>query len=226
MQAETENHHAQDKAQGKAYRGPLRSPAILTIIAICTGIEVLLIAADHGLIGSPLWRSLADQNGAFWPGLLHNWRPNYAAQPWLMFITYAFLHAGFSHLAGNMLTLVFLGEIVERRAGPGGFVMLYALSAIGGAAVFGLMTSSPQPMVGASGALFGLAGAWQYWEWSDRRRRGSSRWPVWRMVFVFALLNALLWVMMDGQLAWQTHLGGFVTGWTGAAALNAWGRRK
>jgi rhomboid protease GluP len=215
----------QDKSPPKAARpGARPSFVLLGLIGLCCGVELVLIAADYGLVGTPRWRGLAYQNGAFWAGLLFNWRPNYGAQPWLMFVTYAFLHSGFWHLAGNMLTLFFLGGIVEERVGRGGLAALYAVSAIGGAAVFGAMTSSPQPMVGASGALFGLAGAWQYWEWSDRRQQGLSRWPVWRIVLGLVFLNAVLWVLLRGLLAWEVHLGGFIAGWAGAVALMRMGK--
>ncbi len=210
--------------RGAARPAPRLAPVVLGLIVLCTGIELILMAADAGLIGTPLWRGLAYQNGAFWAGLLHNWRPNYAAQPWLMFATYAFLHSGFWHLAGNMMTLVVLGEIVVARVGQAGFAALYAVSAIGGGLGFGLLTASPQPMVGASGALFGLAGAWQYWEWSDRRRAGRSRWPVWRTIGGLVLLNGVLWLALSGMLAWETHLGGFLAGWAGAALLARTGR--
>lgn len=209
---------------------PLLSPIVVLVLILCGGGELILIAADWGLIGNALWRSLAYQNGAFWAGLLYNWRPNYEAQPVLMFATYAFLHSGFWHLAGNMLTLVFLGDIVVRRIGQGGFGFVYLVSTLGGGATFGLMTNSASPMVGASGALFGLAGAWQYWEWSDLHARGLSGWPVWRIVFALVVLNALLWFMNDGHLAWETHLGGFVTGWIAAVWLGrmraGWGRSE
>lgn len=195
--------------------------APLAIMVLCSAVELTLIAADRGLVGTVLWRGLAYQNGAFWAGLLHNWRPNYAAQPWLMFVTYAFLHGGFWHLAGNMLTLAALAPHVTQRAGQGGFLVIYGLSAIGGAAGFALLTRSPQPMVGASGALFGLAGALIWWNAADRWRRGLRLWPVWGMILVLAALNAGMWVMLKGVLAWETHLAGFVAG--GVAAW-AWGR--
>ena len=115
--------------------GMWSSLVLLGLIALCCGVELVLIAADYGLIGSPRWRGLAYQNGAFWAGLLYNWRPNYTGQPGLMFFTYAFLHSGFGHLAGNMLTLFFLGSIVQDRVGQGWLVALYAVSAIGGAVV-------------------------------------------------------------------------------------------
>lgn len=190
----------------------LRSPVIIGLIILCCAVELALQAADRGLIGTTLWRSLAYQNGAFWTGLLGNWRPNYALQPYLMFFTYAFLHAGLSHLIGNMLTLLFLGAIVQDRGGWRWFLLIYGLSALGGAAVFGLLNSDPHPMVGASGALFGLAGAWQVWDWSDQYKLGAPIWTFGRILLGFALLNLLVWWGMDGQLAWETHLGGFLVG--------------
>ncbi len=183
---------------------------------LCCGIEGLLQAADHGLIGSARWRPLAYQNGAFWAGLLRDWKPNYTAQPWLMFITYSALHGGFSHLAGNMAALAVLGPIVTERSSARGFLGLWLVSVLGGAAAFGLLSQSPQPMVGASGALFGLAGAWKAWDWQAARQSGTARWPILLWLLGIALLNLVLWVLQDGLLAWETHLGGFVAGWAWA----------
>lgn len=192
---------------------PRIAPAVIAILILCSLIEGILQAADHGLIGSARWRPLAYQNGAFWAGLLHDWRPNYALQPLTMFVSYSVLHGGFSHLLGNMLALLGLGTIVTERVGQRGFLSLWLVATLGGALAFGLMSSSPQPMVGASGALFGLAGAWKAWDWQTARREGKPPWPILLWVLGFAVLNAILWVMQGGLLAWETHLGGFVAGW-------------
>ena len=196
--------------------------AILALILACSMVELTLVAADFGLIGDRRWRSIAYQNGAFWAGLLGNWRPNYPQQPVLMFFTYSFLHASFWHLAGNMLTLFVLGEFARDRLKVPGFLLLYILSAIGGAAVFALLTNTSAPMVGASGAIFGLFGAWQFWEWQELRRRGLGTGPVRRMVLGLIVLNAVMWFAMDGILAWETHLGGFIAGWLTAMVLSRW----
>ena len=199
---------------------PLRpGVAVGSLIGLCVLVELVLVAADWGLIGTTRWRGLAYQNGAFWAGLLYDWRPNYATQPWVMFLSYAFLHAGFSHLAGNMLMLAFLGPFVQARAGWAGFLVIYFFSAIGGAAGFAVLGNSPQPVVGASGALFGLAGALLFHDWSKRRRGGRRLWPVARTTLFLVALNLGMWWMLDGVLAWQTHLAGFVTGWAVAAGL-------
>ena len=142
-----------------------------------------------------------------------------------MFFTYAFLHGGFGHLAGNMITLFLLGTIAQERVGQRGLAVLYTVSAIGGAVVFALLNSNPQPMVGASGALFGLVGSWQYWEWIDRRRTRRRPWVVLRTVLGLVVLNVVLWLWMDGGLAWETHLGGFIAGWLAAIVLTrVWNR--
>lgn len=192
--------------------------AVWIVLLICCAVELTLQTADAGLIGSGRWRSLAYQNGAFWAGLLQNWRPNYPGQPGVMFLTYAFLHTGFWHLAGNMLSLLLLARIVLARTGQGGFLLIYAVSAFGGALLFALLARSPAPMVGASGALFGLAGAWQYWEARDLRRASLSLKPVWKVIAWLLFLNVLMWILNGGLLAWETHLGGFLSG-----GMTAWG---
>jgi rhomboid protease GluP len=182
--------------------------------------EIVLTLADQGLLGSVRWRSLAYQNGAFWAGLLQGWRPNYAAQPVTMFLSYAVLHAGPAHLAGNMLGLVWLGRILLPGLGLWRFLLLYLGAAVGGAGLFGLMSTSPAPMVGASGALFGLAGAWIVQEGRLDLRplteggRGARTAWLWvgQMLGLLMAVNLASWLLQDGQLAWQTHLGGAIAG--------------
>lgn len=192
------------------------SSVLIGLIALISAIEVILLLADLGLIGSARWRPLSYQYGAFWAGLLQDWRPNYAAQPVAMFFTYAFLHAGPGHLTGNMLTLFWLGKTAAARLGNAHFALLYLASMLGGGAAFGMLSRSPAPMVGASGAIMGLAAAWIVWDWQDRRKSGARGWAAarWAVGMTFALggLNLGVWVWLNGILAWQTHLGGFLSG--------------
>ncbi len=76
-------------------------------------------------------------------------------------ITSMFLHAGYMHLAGNMLFLWIFGDNVEDTLGHGLFLGFYLLSGIG-ADVFHIMSNSasPIPTVGASGAISGVMGAY------------------------------------------------------------------
>jgi rhomboid protease GluP len=201
-------------------------PVLWVILLLCLLPELVLQGADFGLWGTAQWRGLAYAWGGFWPGLLHDWRPNYRLQPWAMFLTYGFLHAGSVHVLVNMISLVSLGRVAIDRVGQGGFLLLYAGAMLGGGLGFGLLANATTPMVGASGALFGLAGALIAWAVSDRRRAALTLWPVLRAVVWLVALNVILWLATGGMLAWQTHLGGFLAGAAMALALDWWDARR
>lgn len=196
-------------------------PLLWAILVACLVPELVLSGADHGLWGSPHWRDFAVGWGGFWPGLLQDWHPNYPGQAWAMFVTYGFLHAGLLHLGANMMSLVSLGRAVEARAGTWGLARIYAAALVGGGAGYGILVGATVPMVGASGALFGLAGALVAWGYLDRKAMSEPLWPVWRACLWLVALNAGLWLVTGGALAWQTHLGGFLAG----AALAWWEER-
>lgn len=197
---------------------------IWALAGLCIGIEILLLLADWGIVPISRLRLMAYDYGGFWPGLLGSWQPNYLPQPYMMFFTYAFLHGGVSHLLVNMMTLVSLGRAVWDRVGLRGFGIVYGSAVLGGALGFGLLTNSLQPMVGASGGLFGLIGAILAWNYVDRFVAQARLWPILQAVILLVLLNLALWWGMDGLVAWQTHLGGFVAGWIAALLVDPRGQ--
>lgn len=190
------------------------------LIAPCVIIEAVLMLGDLGVIAVPRLRQTAYEYAGFWPGLLGTWLPNYPAQPYTMFLTYAFLHSGPIHLAVNMITLYSLALAVHARVGNLGFALVYAGAVLGGGLGFGLLAETTRPMVGASGGLFGLAGAILAWNYVDRFTAEQRLWPVARAAAGLLALNLVMWWLMDGLLAWQTHLGGFMAGWVVAMLVD------
>lgn len=71
-------------------------------------------------------------------------------------ITHQFLHGGILHLAFNMLALISVGALVEDYFGRARFILFYLLSGLGAAFLHMFMINSSVPMVGASGALYGV----------------------------------------------------------------------
>ena len=212
-------HRVEDSVKG-AFMGPenislptrANTPAVLWLVGLTCLPEVLLTLSEAGLFSGLELRRWFLLHGAFWIGLLNGWEPLFALQREVMFVSYAFLHGGLLHLIGNMVAVLALGGIVVARVGQKGFLLLYALSAIGGAAAFAVLSGSETPMVGASGAVFGLIGAWKFWEWQVRLHLGSPMRPLWRSLIGLALLNVVLWLALSGLLAWEAHLGGFLAG--------------
>ena len=220
-----------DLARPPVVRRPRRRPVaprlddggrrlLVLLIALCTAIEALVVAGDAA--GLRL-RAAAIEWGGFWPGLLSDWRPLYRGQPAAMFVTYGFLHGGLLHLGINMLTLWSLGRAVLIRAGTFGFVLVYAAGLLGGGLGYGLLATGDLPMVGASGALFGLAGAFLAWHLADRVALSETVVPVLKAAAFLAAINVAMAVALAGNLAWEAHLGGFLAG---AAMAFALGRHR
>lgn len=201
------------------------SGPVAGLIAVCVLIEGMLQIGDAGLFGVPRFRALVYEHGGFWPGLLSNWQPNVPFQHVTMFVTYGFLHAGLWHLALNMVTLWSLGGAVMARVSQMKFFLVYGASLLGGGLGYAVLADTYRPMVGASGALFGLAGALLAWEYVDRFVLRERLWPVARAALLLVGLNVALYYAMGGLLAWEAHLGGFVTGWIAALLVDPRGRK-
>ena len=135
------------------------------------------------------------------------------------YITYAFLHGDFWHLAGNMVFLWVFGDNVEDALGHVRYLIFYLLCAAGGAFFHGiLLPSSEAPLIGASGAIAGVVAAYVILH---------PRVRVWVLVlFRFplplpAFVPLLFWVGQqfvmlvidpDSGVSWGAHVGGIITG--------------
>src|SRR5256884_829266 len=139
------------------------------------------------------------------------------ARPWT-FITYAFIHKNFLHLAFNLLALFVFGPPVEERMGGRPFLAYYGLCGLGGAALsFALAMTFQQiePVVGASAAVYGVMLAFA-WAWPDQP---ISVFPLpepiaakWLVTFAVAIsLLLALFAASDG-VAHLAHPGGVAPG--------------
>lgn len=199
------------------------APVILAIVGLCTAPELLFLLTEtppiDRLTGDTDLRRLVITHGAFWPRLLIDWTPIWPFQPAAMFVTYAFLHGGIMHLLFNMLIAVHLSREAVPRLGQGGFLLGWLVTAAGGAAGFFLLSGASGPMVGASGAVFGLFGMTQFWDLQRRRASGASLRPFWNLAAGLVLMNVALFALVGGMLAWQAHLGGYLAGFAFAAIV-------
>ena len=128
-------------------------------------------------------------------------------EPW-RFLTAAFLHSGFMHLAFNMLALYWVGQSIEPILGHAKFLALYLLSALGGSVAvlawtFVNHTAWITATVGASGAVFGLFAA----IFVLQKLSGSNT----TAILVLLGIN-LLYGFISPGISWQAHVGGLLTG--------------
>ncbi len=129
-------------------------------------------------------------------------------QPYRL-ISAAFLHqpglSGFgpAHIIFNMWALYLVGPALEQLLGHVRFLAVYLLSALGGSVLFYLLQSPDAASLGASGAIFGLFGAYFV---VARRLRLDVRGVVFLIVINLAITFAI------PLIAWQAHVGGLITG--------------
>jgi len=140
--------------------------------------------------------------------------------PPLSLITSMFLHGGLFHLFGNMLYLWIFGNNIEDFLGPIRFVLFYLFSGLGASLTHIIFNPNSQiPMIGASGAIAGVLGAYLILYPGAR---------VLTLVFLFFFIRILpipaavilgLWFLaqvlnigLGGGVAWFAHIGGFLIG--------------
>jgi len=142
--------------------------------------------------------------GAFIPALI-------IVHPW-SFVSYMFLHGGWGHVLLNMFMLFIFGPRIELRLGSRKFMRLYLIAGVSGALLY-LPTQwgSMGPMIGASGAVFGVQLAFAYF-WPREKIFIWGILPVEARVLVAILTAMSLYMGMQGggSIAHFAHLGGFL----------------
>ncbi len=188
-------------------------PALWALVLPMIAIELVLSAADAGFIGDENWRLIAISYGAFWkPLFTTDLLPMHPAQPAYMFLSHAFLHGGLTHLVMNSVIILALGKFIAEAVGSKWMLILFALSAIIGAAFLVALPGGDGPAVGASGAAFGFLALWLYWQaMMERNLKGAKR-PLVRTIVLLTIANIALMYAMPQAIAWQAHLGGTLVG--------------
>ena len=128
---------------------------------------------------------------------------------WWRLLSAAFLHSGITHIGFNMYALYLFGPQLEREVGSVSFAALYAASAVAGGAAFYL--AEPNGVaVGASGAIFGLFGAWLAASYRGRHTV-AGRASLQQLLMLLGI-NLVLGFLPGTNIAWQAHVGGLVAG--------------
>jgi membrane associated rhomboid family serine protease len=146
---------------------------------------------------------------------------------WWPLITSAFLHGGWLHIILNMWTLFIFGSTLESRMGAVPFLIFYLICAVASTYAHGYFNPfSNAPVIGASGAIAGVIGAYAL---RFPTARITLLVPIIIIPFIFsvpALAYAAIWFgiqllqgtwdammpSMGGGIAWWAHIGGFLTG--------------
>jgi membrane associated rhomboid family serine protease len=201
---------------------PSRTTPVITIALIVLNVLVFLFELSLGR---------AVEAFTFYFGLVP------ADFAWLNVFTSMFIHGGFLHIAGNMLYLWIFGDNVEDRMGHGRFLVFYLLCGV--AAALAQTVTAPNstvPMVGASGAIAGVMGAYFVLYPKSRIVALVPLFFFFQIIEVPAIFFLGIWFLMQflsgvgsiaqatrgapgGGVAFWAHVAGFVAGITGVVAF-------
>lgn len=181
-----------------------RPSSSATVTWTLLGLNVLLylvelvhqgIALDWAMLGYARFSPFSPMQGV-------------AAGQWYRLVTSAFLPGtgtlGIMDIAFNMWALWVVGPGLEQMFGRARFVALYLVSAVGGSVLFYYLAPQNELALGASGAIFGLFGAWFI---VSRRLHVDSR-----GIVALIVLNLALSFIFRSTIAWQDHIGGLIVG--------------
>ena len=175
-------------------------------------ISQVIIVANFIIFFLCLFESSIIQELAFEPVYLYKWQKSYTL------ITSIFLHGGIVHILMNMIVFALIGIPFERRIGKGKFAIIYFLTGIMGVLFFSILHLGSETMlIGASGAIFGILGAF-----ATAYPRDEVVMPVF---IIFMRMPVILAALMFGGIetiyassglvdgvAHLAHLGGLVSG--------------
>jgi membrane associated rhomboid family serine protease len=192
-------------------------PVVVALALPILAVELVLGAGARGLMGGPAavgWRLDALRDYAFFGPVLEamietgRWPLPEVAR----FVTYPFVHYGFTHMLMVMVFLLALGKMVGEVFSATAVVVIFFASAIAGALAFTVLTADPTPLAGGYPAVYGLIGAYTFIMWVRLGQQGAPQ------ARAFALIGLLLFVQLafgllfgSGQV-WVAEVAGFCTG--------------
>jgi membrane associated rhomboid family serine protease len=199
---------------------PTRRPPVVTLAIIALNVLVFIMELAGNM------QAMAFNYGAI-PRAMLTLQSNQPISPVLTVFTAMFLHGGFLHIGGNMLYFWIFGNNIEDKLGHGRFLVFYLLSGVVAAYSNALVDpTSTVPMIGASGAIAGILGA--YILLFPR----AQVYTVIILIFfiqivrlpslivigfwiIIQVINGLMASGVTGQhagVAWFAHIGGFLFG--------------
>ncbi|MEC3862619.1 rhomboid family intramembrane serine protease [Mesobacterium sp. TK19101] len=198
-------------------------PVIVALFVIVVGIEAAFSLGAAGIVGGPQavgWRLAAVQKYAFsaevfdWMIQTRQW----PAEHLIRFVTYPFVHGSLTHAIFAGVMLLALGKIVAEVLGPVRTLVVFVLSAIGGALAYGVFVDTRAPLLGAFPPIYGLIGVFTYILWLRLGQMGAHQARAFSLIgmllgiqLVFGLMSTLMGGMTP-SFDWVADIGGFVTG--------------
>lgn len=199
-------------------------PVILALVVVMILIEAALSLGSFGLVGgqrSVGWRIAAVEDWSFVPAVSDYviGQGRLSLDLLKRFVTYPFVHGGFTHGAFAVVILLAMGKFVGEVLSDISLAVLFFACTIFGALVYGLVSPGNAPLYGAYPPAYGMIGAFSYIMWLSLKRMGENQLMAFRLIGVLFAIQLFWAIFFGGNPTWIADLAGFLVGFALAPVL-------
>lgn len=194
-------------------------PVVIALFLVIVGIEVAFSLGARGIVGGPGavgWRLEYLERFAFsaeifaWMRETGRWPPEHV----LRMVSYPFVHASFTHALFAGVMLLALGKMVGETMGSLAVVVIFFISAAGGAVIYAVTIGSSAPLIGAFPAVYGLIGGFTYMLWLRLGQLGESQIRAFTLIGFLLFIQLIFGLLFGANAEWVADLSGFALGFS------------
>lgn len=208
-------------------------PVVWLLVLPILAIEAAFSLAARGLIGGAQgvgWRIDAVRDHGFLPEIwdrmveLGQFPPEHLAR----FVTYAFVHGGFTHALFVVVFVMALGKFVGEVFRGWAVLAVFLGASVAGALAYGTLLDDPVPLVGGYPGAYGLIGAFTFILWLNLGARGENRARAFTLIGFLLAFQLLFGVLFGGGTQWVADVAGFTAGFLLSFAVSpgGWARLR
>ena len=190
---------------------------VMILVLVMALVEGAFMLGARGIIGGPEaigWRLNAIQDYGFsaralaWMVETGTLRGDFL----IRFVTYPFVHSGFTHFIFAAVMTLAMGKFVGERMGQVALVILFFGSCILGACVYTIMTPDAPGLIGAFPGVYGLIGGFTCLLWLRLGEVGAQQAQAFTLIGLLLGIQLVFGVLFGGGPDWIADIGGFVAG--------------
>jgi len=192
-------------------------PVIVALFLIVVGVEAMFTLGARGVLGGPDaigWRQIAIQDYGFnaevfaWMRQQGLWPMEHLKR----FVTYVFVHGSFTHALIGGVMLLALGKFVTGVFAQWATLVLFIVSAVVGALVFGLFAPERPWLMGTFPGVYGLIGGFTYLMWLKLGQMGARQYRAFTLIGLLMALQLVFGLLFGANSTWIADVAGFASG--------------
>ncbi|TYB82247.1 rhomboid family intramembrane serine protease [Maritimibacter fusiformis] len=191
-------------------------PAVVVLALAIFGIELVLTAANAGILGGPAgtgWRLAAMERFGFYEPMF-DWMIQNGTIRWefmARFVTYPFIHGTFTHALFVLVFLLALGKLVGEVLSNWAVLVVFFGASVLGALVYGLVWDTRVVLFGGFPGAYGMVGAYTFILWAGLAGRATGLQAFTLIAFLLGI-QLVFGLLFGGGLNWVAEIAGFASG--------------